>query len=264
MISTSIIAAFAFYAILPALFVTAVLLVCRGRMKISVRNIAIGAAVFFLFSQVLEKFLHAYMLALNTSIASWLKDHPYGYALYACLAAGVFEEVGRYLAMRFVVKDTGNPGTAVGYGLGHGGIEAVLLGSMSLIATVVFAIMLKLGYEVKLSAMLGPEGLAQLKAALEYVPHGALLLSMLERLIALLIQVGLSVLVWRAVQTRRLALLAIAIAVHAAIDFPVGLVQAGQLSGTVVMGWLLLIGAAIAAWFLYRLPRKSTALVASA
>src|SRR3954453_12090483 len=123
MVSISVIAGLAFYAILPLLFCVAIVLLCRGRMTLSVRNIAIGAGVFFLFSQVLEKLMHAYVLSGNPVTASWLQLHPLGYALYGCLAAGLFEEVGRYLGMRFLVKDTGNPGTAVAYGLGHGGIE---------------------------------------------------------------------------------------------------------------------------------------------
>jgi uncharacterized membrane protein YhfC len=257
MISSSVIAGLAFYAILPALFGVAIALVCRGRMTLSVRNVVLGAGVFFLFSQVLEKLMHAYVLDGNPVTASWLQVHPIGYALYACLAAGLFEETGRYLAMRFLVKDTGNPGTAVAYGLGHGGIEAILLGSMGLVVTLVYAVKLYMGQDAQLSAILGPEGLARLRADLQSVPHVMLVMQVLERLIALLIQIGLSFVVWRAVQRRQLAWLALAVLLHAAIDFPVGLAQAGQLSQEVIMGWLLVIGSAFAACFLYGLLRKS-------
>ena len=94
MISTSVIVSLAFYAILPVVFMVAIVLVCRGRMTLSFWNIVVGAGVFFLFSQVLEKLMHAYVLSGNPVTASWLQLHPYGYALYGCLAAGVFEDIG--------------------------------------------------------------------------------------------------------------------------------------------------------------------------
>ena len=261
MISTSVIISLAFYAILPVLFMAVILLVCRRRMTLSFWNVVVGAGVFFLSSQVLEGFLHDYVLRDNPVTVAWLKIHPAGYALYACLAAGIFEEVGRYLAMRFVVRNTGNPGTAVAYGLGHGGIEAILLGSIALVQALVYAVMLKLGQDAQLSASLGPELVEQIRADLQALSFTAMAGPALETLTAILGQIGLSFLVWRAVETRRLAWLGLAVLVHAAIDFPVGLRQAGQLSDVVVMGPLLLIGLALALSFLYWLPRKSAVAV---
>ena len=261
MISISVILSLAFYAILPVLFMAAIALLCRRRMTLSFWNIVVGAVIFFLFSQVLEQLLHAYVLDYNPVTVAWLKVHPAGYALYGCLAAGVFEEVGRYLAMRFVVRNTGNPGTAVAYGLGHGGIEAILLGSIALVQALIYAVMLKLGQDAQLSASLGPELVEQIRADLQALSFTAMTGPALETLTAILGQIGLSFLVWRAVETRRLAWLGLAVLVHAAIDFPVGLRQAGQLSDLVVMGPLLLIGLALAMSFLYWLPRKSAVAV---
>jgi uncharacterized membrane protein YhfC len=77
-----------------------------------------------------------------------------------------------------------------------------------------------------------------------------------ERLIAVLIQIALSLLVWRAVERRRPSLLALAVMLHAAIDFPAGLVQAGLISTSLAEGLLLILGAALVAFFLRGLPRK--------
>ena len=46
------------------------------------------------------------------------------YALYGGLAAGLFEETGRLLAFRFILKPHTARITALSYGIGHGGIEA--------------------------------------------------------------------------------------------------------------------------------------------
>jgi uncharacterized membrane protein YhfC len=46
---------------------------------------------------------------------------------------------------------------------------------------------------------------------------------------------------------------------HAVIDFPVGLVQAGLLATPIAEGLLLVLGAALIVFFLRHLPRKGAA-----
>src|SRR5262249_16218571 len=145
MVSTAAVIAAGAAAILDLLWPVAIFILCRRRMTLAARNVFIGAGVFFVFSQVLEKALHIYLLQLNPATAAWLAGVPIRYAIYGCLAAGLFEEIGRYLGMRFLVRPTGNPGTAVAYGLGHGGIEAVLLGGLAMTQTFVLAVMLNSG-----------------------------------------------------------------------------------------------------------------------
>jgi uncharacterized membrane protein YhfC len=71
-------------------------------------------------------------------------------------------------------------------------------------------------------------------------------------------QIALSLVVWRAVESRRVGLLALAVIFHAVIDFPAGLVQAGLLSTAVAEALLVILGAALVAFFLRGLPRKAT------
>src|SRR5262249_40265206 len=133
--------------------------------------------------------------------------------------------------------------------------------SLGFVQLLVFAVMLSLGQDARLSAILGPEGLAQLQASLQYLPHGPLGMASLERLIALLIHIALSLVVWRAVQQRQLAWLGLAVLLHAVIDFPVGLAQAGELSHPLITGWLLFIGGVLVVTLLYGLPRKAAQVI---
>jgi uncharacterized membrane protein YhfC len=259
MISSSVLASLIASALLSAVWPVAIFLVCRGRMTLSGRNVMVGAGVFFVSSQVLEKALHLYVLKANAASAAWLHAHAFGYALYGCIAAALFEETGRYLGMRYLVKPSGNPGTAVAYGLGHGGLESILIGSLGMAQAFALAMLLNSGQlDATLGRALAPDALASLHAGLERLSVVTAGLSAIERLIALLIQLGLSLLVWRAVETRRPAFLALAFLLHAAIDFPAGLAQAGRISSTVVEGALLVVGTGLAAFFLYALPRKAT------
>jgi uncharacterized membrane protein YhfC len=258
MVSSPVLLSLIASAILSVVWPVAIFLICRGRMTLAARNVVVGAAVFLVFSQVLEKALHVYLLRTNPETAAWLRAHGIAFALYGCLAAGLFEEVGRYLGMRILVKPTGNPGTAVAYGIGHGGVEAVLIGGVAAVQNVVFATMLNAGrLDSALAAALPPATLAHLHAALEHLSVATVASGAIERLIALLIQIGLSLLVWRAVECRHLGLLALAVALHALIDFPAGLVQAGLMPTYMAEGLLLILGAALVALFVRGLPRRA-------
>jgi uncharacterized membrane protein YhfC len=113
--------------------------------------------------------------------------------------------------------------------------------------------------DTALGATLTPDALAHLRAGLQHLSIVTAAAGAVERLIAVLIQIGLSLVVWRAVQTRRPALLALAVILHAVIDFPVGLVQAGLLATPIAEGLLLVLGVALIVFFLRHLPRKGAA-----
>jgi uncharacterized membrane protein YhfC len=257
MVPSSVLASLIVSAALSIVWPVAIFFVCRGRMTLAARNILVGAGVFLVFSQGLEKALHLYLLKANPTTAAWLHVHGIAFALYGCLAAGLFEEIGRYLGMRFLVRPTGNPGTAVAYGVGHGGVESVLIGGLAVVQVFLFATMLNAGrLDAALAPALDPDALAHLRATLEHLSLATVASGALERLIAVLIHIALSLVVWRAVERRHLGLLALAVALHAAIDFPAGLFQAGLIPASAVEGFIVIIGVALAALFLRGLPRK--------
>ena len=81
-----------------------------------------GMAVFVLFAMVLETLVHSLVFRLTgTAITGSL----FLYAVYAGLMAAAFEETGRYLAMRFVLRHRFDGKNALMYGAGHGGVEAM-------------------------------------------------------------------------------------------------------------------------------------------
>jgi uncharacterized membrane protein YhfC len=168
MVSPAVLAALVVSALLAVVWPVAIFLACRPRMMLVGRNILLGAGVFFVFSQVLEKGMHAYLLQANPVTAAWFQAHGIAFAIYGSLAAGVFEEVGRYVGMRFLAKPSGNPGTAVAYGIGHGGIESVLLGGVAMGQALVFAILLNSGkLDATFGSALPPDALSAIRTSLE-------------------------------------------------------------------------------------------------
>lgn len=149
-------------------------------------------------------------------------------AVAAGLSAGVCEEFARYVAMRFVVKaDRRGWADALMFGAGHGGVEALLIGWVSL-ATLGAMLLVTLAPN-----SLGLDGptLSELRSAADIFWRGAASRSIwggVERLFALTAHIGMSVLVMRAVVERKLAFLFAAIAGHAALN-AVALVAAARL-----------------------------------
>jgi uncharacterized membrane protein YhfC len=255
MVSSAVLLSVASAVLLPVAWVMGVILICRRRMTLSLRNIAIGAAVFLLFALVLEGWLNGYLLTRNKNTADWFATHRAAFVLYAICAAALFEEVGRFLGMALLVRPTGNPGTAVAYGIGHGGMEALIVGTFAQAQVLAMALMLNAGtLEAKLGNAMPPATLAKIRESLQQLTISGSVLASAERLVALLIQIALSLLVWRAVTTRRWRLFAAAIALHAAADLPAAMAQKGYIPGTAVEAFYALLGVGLIVAFATRLP----------
>src|SRR5699024_4799392 len=80
----------------------------------------VGAGIFFVFAQVLEAILHQVVFFVDIFTTNWLQN-PLVYAIYASLAAGVFEEIGRFIGFRFLLKKFRSWKDGIAYGIGHGG-----------------------------------------------------------------------------------------------------------------------------------------------
>ena len=73
------------------------------------------------------------------------QSRPWLYYVYAALAAAVFEETGRLIAMKFWMKKWLDFPNALMYGIGHGGVEAILIGGLSGISNLVSMLMINSG-----------------------------------------------------------------------------------------------------------------------
>lgn len=170
-----------------------------------------GAGTFFVFAMVLEQLLHALVLA--SPLGGIIQGNIWLYGLYGGLAAGIFEETGRLLAFRFLLKKHTAPATALAYGAGHGGIEAVLTVGLTMLSNLLLLAMLKSGTVTDPAVREAAEAVAA-------VPAGMFLWAALERLAAVAIHVCCSVLVFTAVrQAGKRWLFPVAVGAHAALDF---------------------------------------------
>lgn len=116
-----------------------ILVVARRRWSCSLWSAAVGALVFVVFALLLEGGLHALVFAAIPSLPS----KTMLYTIYAALAAGVFEELGRVCGFAVLQASDRRPdgvGRALGAGIGHGGIEAILLVGVATISNLVISV----------------------------------------------------------------------------------------------------------------------------
>ena len=182
----------------------------------------IGCVVFVLFALILEALMHQLVLKV-LPVGETILGNTLLYALYGGLAAGVFEETGRFLAFKTVLKKKlGNDRNALMYGAGHGGIEAILVLGFAYIGNIVMSVLINAGQTDMLMATATGEAAEQLKAVFDSLVATApwtYLLAIVERAMAIITHICLSVLVFFAVKKPGKGwLFPLAILLHAALD----------------------------------------------
>lgn len=131
------------------------------------------------------------------------------------LSAGIFEEVIRYLWYRFFLKENRTWNDGIMLGLGHGGVEAIILG-ISVLLTFIQIMALK---NTDL-AILGDQAQAAEQAITSYLNTDwhQFLLGSFERFSAVILHLGLSVIVLQVFRKNKPSYLFLAIAIHTFVD----------------------------------------------
>lgn len=238
----------------------ALFLVRRFHAKAS--TILIGAGTFILFALVLEAILH--QVVLKGPHGAAIMGNTLWYALYGGLAAGLFEETGRFLAMTFLMKK--EPATripALAYGVGHGGIEMILIFGLTMISNLLLSVLINTGHSDIIFAQASAEAAAQVQVQLDQLQAssaGTWFIGLWERFSAIILHLGLSLMVWTAVCKRGkwLWLFPAAIALHALVD--AGAVILQQSVGIVPLEIIITAEAIAAAAIGYMVTKRSLAI----
>src|SRR5919109_334441 len=144
-ISGERIAAFTIAGLLAILLPLALAIIAWRRLGAGWRYFAYGALIFFLF-QIITRVpaVAVIQVALRPQLqASLALRIVFGVAL--ALTAGLFEEVGRYVGYRWLMRrEEKTWSKAVMYGLGHGGLESILLVGLGALAQAVVLLQLSI------------------------------------------------------------------------------------------------------------------------
>lgn len=219
-------------AVLAVAVPVAIALLWKFKKKEPITTILIGAAAFLLFALILEKPIQN-VLAFPTAmglpdhaLSRFLSANPVLLALVAALFPGVFEETGRLVAYKTVLKKRKNRETSISYGIGHGGFEVVLLVGIAYIQYFAYAVMINTGLfgtiveQVRAQAPSQVDSLNAVVTLLTGFSFADFGTAIVERVFAFLFHVGASILVFYACRDKkRVWLYPLAIVLHAALDF---------------------------------------------
>lgn len=221
----------------------------KKKRDASLISFVIGAAGFVVSARVLEMIPHIFCVVLDTPASRVIMGSTVAYVLYGIAMAGIFEECGRYIIIRFFMKKRQTRENAVMYGIGHGGVEVWLISLMSVILYITIALSVN---SQSASAVSETYGAAMIGAVAAFGVESASMM-ILERVICMGIHVALTVVVFTGVKTQNLKYLLCAVLLHAVFDIFPALYQRGAVSIAVseiwIAVWLVVTG--IFAWKLY-------------
>ncbi|MFZ7133651.1 MAG: YhfC family intramembrane metalloprotease [Eubacteriales bacterium] len=216
MVSTLSILAIIFTCILTILFPTVLFIYFRKHYKASFNYFFMGIAIFSIF-QLIIRIPLLQMVSGKLWFTVYISSNKYVYGAFLAITAALVEEIGRYLAFRFILLDHRKWENGYAFGIGHGGIEAFSIVGINYFLMLLLTIHMNLGWFSNIVTQF-PQLLAAKSILLES-PAEMLLLAGVERFFVLFIQIGFSLLVLDAVKRIKPGLLGLAILLHALLDF---------------------------------------------
>ena len=186
----------------------------------------LGALGFFV-PQILIRLPILNTLGGNAGFLAFTQAHPVVDALGLAFTAGLFELIGRYTVAMLLGKNL-TYRRALAAGLGHGGIEAIIITGLVYASNVVYLVMFQTGSLDALIAQNTAAGadvtaLLAIRDGLVNTPWALFLLAGFERLLAMTCHAAMSMLVCYGVHSRKATPIVFALAIHVCMDSVAGI-----------------------------------------
>jgi uncharacterized membrane protein YhfC len=241
-----------------ALFPLAVAWFINRRWYVSWRYFAYGAIIFLVFQLITRVPI---VLAIQGALAPHLQTSRtllFGWLAALALTAGLAEEIGRYIGYRWLFREEKTWSRAVMYGLGHGGLESiVLVGGLTLLGLINLLALSSVDLATLPLTDEQRELARQQLAAVAAQPDWLPIVGAWERLWTLPVHVALSVMVLQVFRRGQMWWLWLAIAMHTVVNLiAVGIAPALALQGTaaILIPEVIVMLAGIAGlWVIWRL-----------
>ncbi|MCI9077986.1 MAG: YhfC family intramembrane metalloprotease [Lachnospiraceae bacterium] len=257
MVSEPVVKAMMEIAALSFVVPFAFVLIWKMRFRKSIIPSLTGVLVFLTFGIILKSVPNLLFLSVDSPVSRFINGSIWAYAIYCGLAAGIFEEAGRYVAFKLFLKNHDYRESSVAYGLGHGGIECIVVLGFAMLQNFTYAQIINAGQMEEMISTFPDESakavFMDLQQAIINMTVQDCIWAGVERLSALALQVSLSVLVYQAARIQnKKHLLAIAILLHALIDVFAAFSQQGRLP-VAVIEIVIIIYALIVSVFAYKI-----------
>ena len=222
---------------IPSLIITVVLMIAipviffiywrrKHKEQTKLSWLIAGAIGFIVSARVLELGVHYFCILADNPISRFINGNTAAFVLYGIMMAGLFEECGRYIVLKYIMKKNRARENSVLYGIGHGGIEilAVLLPSM--ISFLAVAVMFSAGdtenalRTLNITEETAAAALPAVQSAAAF-DYGMMAANVIERLFSMFLHIGLTVIVYYGVVNAKKMYLPLAILLHMLMDtFP--------------------------------------------
>ncbi len=188
-------------------------------LRVAWRYFAYGAVIFLIFQLISRVPL---VMALQGMLATQLQASRMwllGWIAGLSLSAGLAEEIGRYLGYRWLFREEKTWARAVMYGLGHGGLESmVLVAGLTLMGLINLIALSTMDISTLPLTAEQQEQIRQQLAAVAAQPDWLPLVGAWERLWTLPVHVALSVMVLQVFRRGQAWWLWLAVAAHTLVN----------------------------------------------
>ena len=228
---------------IPSLIITIILMVAipvafflywrrKHKEQTNISYLIAGALGFIVSARILELGVHYFCILADNPVSRFMNGSTAAYVLYGTIMAGVFEECGRHIVLRYILKKNRTRENAVLYGIGHGGIEILAILLPTMITYLVIAVLFSQGdvehalRSLKITEETAAAALPSIQAAAAF-DYAMMAMNVIERFFAMLLHIGLTVIVYYGVLHARKAYLPMAILLHMLMDTFPALYQRG-------------------------------------
>jgi len=246
---------------IPSLIITVILMIAipvifflywrkRHKHQTRISWLIAGAVGFLVSARVLELGAHYFCIIADNPVSRFINGNSAAFVLYGITMAGVFEECGRYVILKYIMKKNRSRENAVLYGIGHGGIEILAVVLPLMITYLAVAVLFSRGdmetalRTLKITEETAAAALPQVQAAAAF-DYTMMAMHVIERLFALLLHIGLTVIVFYGVVNARKACLPMAVLLHMLMDTFPAMYQRGLVPLWAVEVWAAVWTAAV-------------------
>ena len=199
----------------------------------------VGALGFFV-PQILIRLPILTALSRMEGFVTFAQTHPWSYSLSLAFTAGLFEVVGRYVVARCLKKNL-TYRRALAAGLGHGGIEAMIITGLVYLNNIVYLVMFQTGsLDAQIAQAADPTALLAIKDGMMNTPWILFFLAGFERLLAMTCHAAMSMLVCYGVHRGKAAPTIFAFAMHVCMDSVAGISQMIGRGLTLAQGYTII------------------------
>lgn len=219
------------------------------KQRISIAAVLVGALMFFVFQVVMR--IPALTLIQGQA---WYKEFSARNMILTgiviAFSAGLFETAGRYMGLKFLLKNKLERKNGIAYGIGHGGIEAILLVGLNYIVSIIYSFLMNAG-------IVGSQLVPQLAAT----SPDLFLAAGVERVFTVLFHIAAALLVTYAIMYNKKMYILYCLLLHTFVDGTAVILQIYKIPMWGIEGWVAVVGL-LSLLFIIKSEKMFTAVVA--